>query len=175
MSVSWSDLLRSRMEESYHMAEGLLPLVDDSSLGWKPSDGDNWMTVGQLLRHIADACGKSCRGFVSGDWGLPEGFAPEDLPAEEMIPPAEALPAVASVAEAAELLATDREIAFALLAQAQGRLDEPTRAPWDPREKPLGMRMLEMVEHLDTHKNQLFYYLKLQGKPVNTLHMYGMA
>jgi len=39
---------------------------------------------------------------------------------------------------------------------------------------PLGHRLLGMVGHLELHKAQLFYYLKLQGKPVNTMHMYGM-
>ena len=32
-----------------------------------------------------------------------------------------------------------------------------------------------MVNHLNAHKAQLFYYLKLRGQAVNTLHMYGMA
>jgi hypothetical protein len=31
-----------------------------------------------------------------------------------------------------------------------------------------------MVGHLAQHKGQLFYYLKLQGKPVNTAHLWGM-
>ena len=31
-----------------------------------------------------------------------------------------------------------------------------------------------MIGHLSTHKNQLFYYLKLQGLPVHTGHLYGM-
>jgi hypothetical protein len=28
--------------------------------------------------------------------------------------------------------------------------------------------------HLAQHKGQLFYYLKLQGKPVNTTDLWGM-
>jgi len=31
-----------------------------------------------------------------------------------------------------------------------------------------------MIGHLATHKAQLFYYLKLQGKPVNTGHLWGV-
>jgi hypothetical protein len=31
------------------------------------------------------------------------------------------------------------------------------------------------VEHLGNHQSQLFYYLKLMGKPVNTMHLYGMG
>ncbi len=50
---------------------------------------------------------------------------------------------------------------------------EAAPAPWDPTEMILGHRLLQMVEHLTCHKNQLFYYLKLQGKPVNTAHLWG--
>ena len=32
-----------------------------------------------------------------------------------------------------------------------------------------------MVGHLANHKAQLFYYLKLLGKDVNTMHLYGMG
>jgi len=36
------------------------------------------------------------------------------------------------------------------------------------------MRLHEMVNHLNQHKGQLFYYLKLQGKAVNTMHLWGI-
>ncbi|MDH3592419.1 MAG: DinB family protein, partial [Planctomycetota bacterium] len=52
---------------------------------------------------------------------------------------------------------------------------KPAPAPWDPRPVPLGRRMLGMVQHLSQHKDQLFYYLKLQGKPVTTHTLYGMT
>ncbi len=47
-------------------------------------------------------------------------------------------------------------------------------APWDPTPRPLGYRLNEMIDHLISHKAQLFYYLKLQGKPVNTGNLWGM-
>jgi hypothetical protein len=31
-----------------------------------------------------------------------------------------------------------------------------------------------MVQHLDSHKSQLFYYLKLMGRDVNTMNLWGM-
>ena len=53
------------------------------------------------LKHITNACGAVCKGFVSGDWGLPAGRKLlEDLSPEEMLPPAEKMPAVESVEEA---------------------------------------------------------------------------
>jgi hypothetical protein len=30
-----------------------------------------------------------------------------------------------------------------------------------------------MTQHLERHKSQLFYYLKLQGKKVNTVDLWG--
>lgn len=62
-----------------------------------------------------------------------------------------------------------------MVERASGAMERPTPAPWDPTAMPLGQRLLEMVGHLKNHKGQLFYYLKLQGLPVNTTHLYGMA
>ena len=55
--MNWSELLRAEVEDAYRAAEGLLNHVDDENLDWKPATGDNWMTTGQLVRHIASACG----------------------------------------------------------------------------------------------------------------------
>jgi hypothetical protein len=153
----------------------LLDLVDDDKLDWKPSVENNWMTTGQLLMHITNACGSGIKGFVTGDWGMPEGLDMEKMSPEEMLPPAEKLPAVASVAEAKGLLAQDKQLALEMLASCgEERLDtEKASAPWDTMEMILGNRLLQMVLHLASHKAQLFYYLKLQGKPVNTNHLWG--
>jgi hypothetical protein len=134
------------------------------------------MTVGQLLKHIPSACGGDFKGFVTGDWGMPEGVDVSEMPAEEMLPGADRMPAVGSVAEAKALLAEGKQLALDMLAQAgEDRLaNELAPAPWDPTGVLLGYRLLQMVYHLSSHKSQLFYYLKLQGKPVNTGHLWGM-
>lgn len=172
----WRDLLTQSIHYTYACTDKLLALVDDSQLGWKPATGDNWMTTGQLLRHISDACGGPTKGFVTGEWPIPEGVDPNHIPDDVMLPPAEKLPSVASVAEARQLLAEDKETALAMVAQCSDeRLEnEPTPAPWDPMTFCLGQRIMQMVEHLTSHKSQLFYYLKLQGKPVNTMNLWGM-
>jgi len=173
--MNWSEILKAEIESSYITAEGLIDLVDDSELSWKPSSGENWMTVGQLLRHLTDACGAPCKGFVTGDWGMPDGFDPSKLEPEEMLPPAEKLPAIDSVAEAKRLLAEDKSLALAMIAEAgeEGLTRKTASAPWDPQQMPLGRRLLQMIAHLAQHKAQLFYYLKLQGKPVNTSHLWA--
>ncbi len=173
--MNWTEMLKSQAEAAYQATEGLMGMVDEDDLDWKPSSGSNWMTMGQLLKHLTEACGAACRGFVTGDWGLPEGVDPNDMPPDQMIPPAEALPTIDSVAAAREALAADKKLAFEMIDRVADRMDEPTAAPWDPRPTPLGNQLLGMVGHLNNHKGQLFYYLKLQGKPVNTMHYYGMA
>jgi len=174
--MSWNALLRTAIDDAFRAAEGLLEFVEEDKLDWKPTSGQNWMTTGQLLRHLGDACGVPMRGFVTGDWGIPEGVDPSQMSQEDMIPPAERMPAVASVVEARKLLIEDKRLAFEILARcSEEELDtKPATAPWDPRPLPLGTRLLQMVDHLNSHKSQLFYYLKLQDKPVNTMHLWGV-
>ena len=174
--MSWTELLNREIDHTYKVTEGLLELTEDGKLDWKPSAGSNWMTMGQLLMHITTACGMGCRGFVTGDWGLPDGVDMSQLSPEEMLPPAEKLPTLGSVAEAKKLLAEDKKVALDMVSQSgeEDLTNKIDTAPWDPTEMILGHRLLQMVEHLKSHKGQLFYYLKLQGKPVNTGHLWGM-
>ena len=171
--MSWPELIKREMMFTYKAAESLIGLVDDDKIDWKPSDSNNWMTTGQVLRHITNACGSGYRGFVTGDWGMPDGM---DVNMEEMLPPAEKLPSIESAAEAIILLREDKKLALDMLEQCSvDDLDnKPAPAPWDPSPMILGHRLLSMVDHLKSHKSQLFYYLKLQGKPVNTGNLWGM-
>jgi hypothetical protein len=113
------------------------------------------------------------RGFVTGDWGLP----PEgELSDVAQIPPAGDLPAIASVAECKRLLVEDQALALEMLARCSEEelANKQVVAPWDPdHPMVLGYSLLQMVTHLASHKAQLFYYLKLQGEPVNTGHLWG--
>ena len=173
--MEWKKLLQGSFEYNYAVAEKLMDMVEDGELAWKPATGSNWMTMGQLLHHITNACGFCCKAFVTGDWGFPADMDPKDMSEEMIFPPAEKLPTVKSVAEAKQLLAEDKKIAFRMLAESsEEQLDTRIApAPWDDEEMSLGMRFLEMVSHLKQHKGQLFYYLKLMGKPVNSMHLWG--
>lgn len=87
-----SEILKQDADAMYRVTEALFGFVDD--LDWKPATGANWMTTGQLLRHCSEACGKSLRGFITGDWGMPEGQSTDDIPEEDMLPSADRLPTV---------------------------------------------------------------------------------
>ncbi|MFB3788225.1 MAG: DinB family protein [bacterium] len=174
--MNWKDLLQTEIESAYKGAELLIGMVEDSRLDWKPATGQNWMTTGQLLMHITNACGAPIKGFVTGDWGMPEGMDVKDLKPEEMLPSAEKMPTIGSVAEAKKLLAEDKQTAMDMLARcAEDDLaNKPTPAPWDNTSPVLGYRVHQMIHHLHIHKAQLFYYLKLQGQNVNTMHLWAM-
>ena len=174
--MNWTQLLKSEIETTYKTTGSLLDKVDPDGLDWKPGSGSNWMTVGQLLKHISEGCGAACKAFVTGDWGLPPGVKVEDLSPEEMLPPAEKLPTIGSVDEAKKLLSDDRALAIQMVERAgeNDLTNKQMAAPWAPGvEYALGRHLLQMVQHLKRHKSQLFYYLKLQGKPVNTADLWG--
>ncbi|MCX7834680.1 MAG: DinB family protein [bacterium] len=175
--MKWRELLLDGIETNYRVAENLIKMVDDSELNWKPPLGDNWMTVGQLLYHITESCGLCFKGFVTGEWGFPADFDPSQMKEEDMLPPAESMKSVSSVSEALQLLASDKEIALSTLASCSDeRLEtEPAPAMWDQMKPVLGKRLLEMILHLQQHKGQLFYYLKMMGRPVNTNHLWGSS
>jgi uncharacterized damage-inducible protein DinB len=174
--MNWKELIEAGIDENYKVTYGLLGLVEDDTLDWKPETGSNWMTTGQLLKHITTACGFCIKGFVTGDWGMPEGMDPSDMSPDDMLPPAEKLPTVSSVAEARKLLEEDEKTGRDFLSRCteDDLANKIAPAPWDPSEMKLGHRLLQMVIHLQQHKGQLFYYLKLQGKDVNTQHLWGM-
>jgi hypothetical protein len=176
--MNWTQLLKSEIETTYATTAKLLDKVDSDSFDWKPKSDNNWMTVGQLVKHITEACGLGCKGFVTGDWGLPAGKTWEDLAPEVMLPPAEKLPSIESVEKAKGLLAKDRIIALQMIDQAgeNDLANKEIATPWAPGAVfALGFHLLKMIQHLERHEGQLFYYLKLQGKPVNTVDLWGQS
>jgi uncharacterized damage-inducible protein DinB len=169
------DVLRQDAELAYATTEKLLDRVPADGLEWKPPSGENWMTMGQLVLHCTNACGMGIKGFLTGDWGLPEGARFEDLPPEQMLPPASALPSVASLEEARRRFLEDKQLALSQLAGVDEArlLSERSPAPWGGPEVTLFQHLESMIHHLGQHKGQLFYYLKLMGQPVNTADLWG--
>jgi uncharacterized damage-inducible protein DinB len=174
--MNWTDFLKQEIETNYKATLGLLDKVDENDLGWKPPIGNNWMNVGQLLKHITEACGYGCKAFISGDWTLPDGRKMDELTAEQMIPTAEMLPSIPNIGEARRLLAEDIKLAITMVEQAgeDNLCRRMVAAPWAPNvTQPLGWMVHQMIQHLNQHKGQLFYYLKLLGKPVSTPDLWG--
>lgn len=170
--MTLKEVLIEEAETTYAITRNLMRRVGDAELSWKPESGCiEWMSLGQLLMHCASyGCGKALRGFVRGDW-TPDG---EDLGSTHL-PPAAALPAVASVGQALEMLEADRALALACIAETRDAdlLAQQVAAPWGGPAMPLFQQLLHMIAHLSQHKGQLFYYLKLMGKDVGTSDLWG--
>ncbi len=169
-TLTLKQALLEQATTTYDLTGRLFARVADGDLPWRPATGRNWMTVGQLLLHCARyGCGLAVVGFVTGDWGE---ASPESA---EHVPAAGELPSVTSVAEAVELLAEDRRLTLECL----GALDERALAlpapapPWGGPERTLFQQLELMIAHLAQHKGQLFYYLKLMGRDVNTADLWG--
>ena len=172
--MNWHELLQQQINETFNVTERLVKLVDEKDLSWKPSETNNWMTTGQLLFHLSQSCGIPIKGFTTGEWAMPAHSDMNDKQTEHKLPPAEKLQTVNTVDEALQMIATDRKVALdsITLCSEEDLSTKLAPAPWDPTPVNLGKRLLGMIDHFNQHKAQLFYYLKLQGKPVNTMHLY---
>jgi len=171
--MTLTQVLLDETEVTYAVLERLVRRVADDELSWKPSEGHDWMTVGQLLMHcVSFGCGKAVKGFVSGEWPIEV----QSDEADVHVPPASSLPAVHSVQEALDLLAEDRRVTVTCIRAAgeSNLLSRRTTAPWGGRELSLFQQLLEMLKHLVQHKGQLFYYLKLMGKTVDSHDLWGV-
>ncbi|MCA8939498.1 MAG: DinB family protein [Planctomycetes bacterium] len=171
----WISTLNREMDFGYSAMRMLLDLCDEDKLDWKPSEDNNWWTLGQLIRHTTQACGWCCKGMVDGVWDMDALGYPVDADPDGLLP-ASQQPSVESLAHARALLDEDDKLAREMIAKAgEERLEsEQLEAPWGTK-GTLGQLMLDSATHLNAHKTQLFYYLKLLGKPVNTPILYGMA
>jgi uncharacterized damage-inducible protein DinB len=171
-TMTLTEVLLTEASATYQITELLFRRVRDDELSWTPATGSGWMTLGQLLMHCASfGCGKAIRGFVAGDWGQEV----RDSTEQDHVPPARALPSVNSVRQALELLAADRDLAIGNIQVTGERslLERKVTAPWGGPEMCLFQQLLRMIAHLAQHKGQLFYYLKLMGKDVKTVDLWG--
>ncbi len=63
--VTLTEVLLAEAEATYGVLERLIGQVQDEELPWRPAEGRDWMSMGQLLMHCASfGCGKAVRGFV---------------------------------------------------------------------------------------------------------------
>jgi hypothetical protein len=170
--MTLTQVLLDEAEATYAVVERLIRRAADEELTWKPSEGHDWMTMGQLLMHLASfGCGKAVRGFVTGEWPS----ATEGQDPEAHVPASAALPSVVDVEEALVLLAEDRRMTLACISAAgeTNLLGRRITAPWGGRELTLFQHLLDMLKHLAQHKGQLFYYLKLLDKAVDSGDLWG--
>ena len=107
---------------------------------------------------------------------MPSDFDMSKLTLDMVVPKLDQLKSVSSVTDAKARLAADKKTAFEYLDKCteEALTTKMVKAPLNQPDAPLGVRLLNAAEHLDHHKDQLFYYLKMQGKPVSTANLWGM-
>lgn len=169
-------VLLEEAEKAYKTTDKLFRKVDDRELSWKPDSGKNWMTMGQLLMHCANyGCGLAVKGFIKGDWGPVVEESADGHSEAQQLPKAEDLPYVDNVEQAIKILEDDKILALSCIREVQEEelLSKRMVAPWGGIEMSLFQHLLMMIAHLVQHKGQLFYYLKLMGKDVDSIDLWG--
>ncbi len=143
----------------------LISLAPAGKLDWRPAPG-NYMTLGQLLHHLA-----MCPGILVA--AVNNAFPPADA-FEKFIQ--EDLKNT-KTPEAAQREASrgweEAKAAISGLSEADFQKRMVT-VPWGPP-TPLWRVCLSMADHWANHKYQLFFYLKLLDKPVNSATLYAGA
>lgn len=149
--------------QAYKPAESMIRMAPADKLDWRP--GPKFITLGQVICHLAYGLGTDFGSLVTGKWPtaeeMTEGMKPENLPS-------------CSVEEALGKLQKDRAVLREVL---DGISEEDFRekvvsVPWGWKAKMEVMAAL-FREHFTNHKMQLFIYLKLLDLPVNTETLYG--
>ena len=146
--------------EAFRPAETMLKMVPEDKLDWQPGSG--FMTVGQLICHLAGGVGGELRMAIDNSW---PNFA-EMTEAMKQIPSC-------NVTEALAKLEKDKAT---LKATLDGLSEEDfagkmITVPWGVTSN-LEKMALYFRDHFVHHKMQLFMYLKLLGFPVNTGTLY---
>lgn len=154
------------VEGIFKAAKGLVQQVTEDRLDFKPQEG--LMTVAQIVKHLSDALGGSLAMAISQSW--------PDIPADQMLPPAEQMPSATSVQESLKEMDNDWQL---LLSEIDKLTDEEftttkIHVPWIPFPVTYEAYLMQAMEHLSNHRMQLFIWLKLSGLPLNTSHLYGM-
>ena len=150
--------------EAYRPAEALMRMVPRDKLDWRP--GPKFMSLGQLIHHLADGVGVGLRCLLNDDWP----FKGEEEMMEQM--KLENLPSC-GVEEGLKKLEDDKSV----LRQVLGGVSEAdfsqkvVSAPWGTKGK-IERMAIDFREHFTNHKMQLFMYLKVLGLPVNTETLY---
>jgi hypothetical protein len=146
--------------ECYKPAENMLKMVPTDKLDWKP--GPTFMSMGQVICHLAGGIGGELGMMLNNTWPKPE----------EMAEAMKNMPSC-NVQDALAKLENDKSVLRDVLAGVteEDFASKIVSVPWGWKSK-LELMALNFRDHFSNHKMQLFTYLKLLGLPVNTETLY---
>lgn len=148
--------------ETYRPVESMIRMVPREKLNWRP--GPKFMSLGQLICHLAAGLGSDFRCLVTGQWP-----PPAEMEAAMKL---ENMPSC-GVEEALAKLGKDKAILREVLdsVSEEDFAHKTVSVPWGWQSKMEKMAN-SFREHFTNHKMQLFTYLKLLDLPVNTQTLY---
>lgn len=149
----------------YRGARSVLRAVPPDLIDHRPQP--SMMSVGQLIRHMASACG--------GAFEFALHFRHEPAAPPHTEPRLDSLRSHGSAGDALAHLDRDEQ---ALRRTVLGLSEEEFQTrevplPWSGETVPVWMLALLMADHLSVHRMQLFQYLRAAGLPVDTGTLYG--
>lgn len=153
-----------KLREQIERTEHLIQLIPSDQVGWDPRLPRGSTDVGHLLGHLLDCMAGFCAVFHTAfPQQLGDFLGLQSLPVNHSCGPEEALSRIRD--HAAHIgrgfdLCTDSDL--------------PRMVPsvFVPQGEPLATLLLGNLEHLISHKYQLFFYLKLLGIPVTSRDIY---
>ncbi len=146
--------------DCYKPAEKMLNMVPADKLDWRP--GPAFMSMGQLICHLADGIGAELGMMLNNTWP-PMGDIAEGL---KNMP-------LCNVQDALAKLEKDKSVLRDVLTGVteEDFAGKIVSVPWGWKAK-MELMALNFRDHFVNHKMQLFTYLKLLGLPVNTETLY---
>ena len=156
--------IRAKLQEQIERIEHLIGLIPPEKIAWNPGLPNSSSDFGHLLGHLLDCLAGFCAVFAAA---FPRESARMDalrtLPVNHFCRPEEAL---ARIREYRGHL----EAGFAICGDDD--LGRMIPSVFVPEGESLATLLLGNLEHLISHKYQLFMYLKILGVPVSSRDIY---
>jgi len=153
-----------KLREQIERLEHLIGLIPPEKLNWNPNLPNGSTDVAHLIGHLLDCIAGFCAVFYAT---FPQDCAQlselRDLPVNHSCSKEEAC-------ERLQLYSAQLEAAFAQCRDAD--LARSIPSVFVPEGESLTTLLLGNLEHLISHKYQLFMYLKMLGVPVNSRDIY---
>jgi hypothetical protein len=163
------ECVEAKVRETIERTEHLVALVPQELLDWRPpvpSGAPTGTDLGHLLGHLPDCLAGFCAAFYAAfPSELSELLALRSIAVNESCSPQKAAVCIRQFATAIERgfhLCEDTDLSRLI----------PTA--FVPEGEKLLTLLLGNLEHLTNHKYQLFFYLKLMGRPVGTQDLYHL-
>jgi hypothetical protein len=158
------EAIQLKIDEQIERTEHLIRLVPSDKIGWDPRLPQGSTDVGHLVGHLLDCMAGFCAVFHAA---FPQHLAKfselQSWPVNHFCRQEEALSRIqryaGHIAQGFDLC-TDND------------LPQIVPSVFVPQGEPLATLLLGNLEHLISHKYQLFFYLKLMGIPVTSRDIY---